>query len=162
MATQLVRTYGAPATLTCTLVGLVYTAGRETDALTLSATAEDYEAVFTFKTTSGTHSGDWAVYVYACPSPTGTVWPTPSTGTDAAITITTASNQLKGPVLVVPFGTSATGLATQTGVIPSLKACLGELPQKLTFAIQNACCTFSTTAADVSVLVVPVWNVVTT
>ena len=162
MATQLVRNYGALATVTATLAGLVYTAGRETDALTINATADDYEAIFTFKTTSGTHSGDWAIYVYACPSPTGTVWPTPSTGTDAAITITTASNQLKGPVLVVPFGTSATGLATQTGVIPSLKACLGELPTKLTFAIQNAVCTFSTTAGDCTVAVVPVWYTVTT
>ena len=162
MATQLVRNFGTPAALTSTLVGLVFNAGRETDALSLSATAEDYEAVFTFRTLSGTHSGDFAVYVYACPSPTGTMWPTPSTGTDAAIVITTASNQLKGPILVVPFGTSATGLATQTGVIPSLKAALGELPAKLTFAIQNSCCTFDSTAGNLSVTVIPVWNTVTT
>jgi len=161
MATQLVRTFGAAATITCTLSGLAYTAGRETDVLTLSATAEDYAAIFKFTTTTGTHSGDAAIYVYACPSPDGTQYPIPAIGSDAAITITTASNQLKGPILVIPFGTSVTGLAQQIGVVTSIKAALGELPQKLTFAVQNNCLALNP-AASQSVQVVPIWNTVTT
>lgn len=161
MPTQLVRTFGTPTTLACTLQGLVYTAGRETAAITIDATAEDYLVAFQFTTTTGTHSGDTAIFVYACPSPTGTVWPTPSTGTDASIIVTTASNQLKGPVLVVPFGTSVTGLAAQTGVITSIKSVLGELPNKLTFAIQNNCLTLGA-AASQSIVFVPVYYTVTT
>ena len=162
MATQMVRSSGAIAAVTCTLSGLAYTAGRETEAVVISNTADDYQAIFKFTTTTGSHAGDFAVYVYACPSPTGTVWPTPAAGTDAAIVITTASNQLKGPIVVAAFGTSATGLAQQIVVVPSLRQCLGgELPSKVTFAIQNNCCILDP-AGSQSVSVVPIWYTVTT
>ena len=163
MATQMLTYYGSAAAITATFAGLAYTAGRETDVLTCSTTADDYQLIATFKTSSGqAHAGDYAIYLYACPSPDGTGYPSPAAGTDAAITISTASNNLKGPILVISYGTAAAGNVTNKGVVPSLKAALGTLPQKLTFAVQNNCALLTATAGDHSLTVVPVWYVVTT
>ena len=149
--------YGTSAALTCTLAGLVYTAGRESAAIVSTGSYCDYMMAFKFKTATGTHSGDWVVYVYLAPSEDGTNYATPATGTDAAITITTASNQLL-PLVFIPFGTSATGLATQYAVVPSVAAvCGGNVPRSFTVAIQNNCATLSATAADCSITYTPIF-----
>lgn len=154
----------ASSSLTVTLLGLTNTGARQCVSFSNSASNfTDAQLLIQLQTTTGTHGDAFACYVHGYCSPNNTNWTFPiTTSTDLAVTITTGMN-LVGP-WVVNFGTSATGLAAQVAVIPSLANFFGgQLPAQFGFVVENRTnVSFGSTSANFGLTVFPTYENVST
>lgn len=128
--------FATTTTFTMTLASLANASSRESDAISASVggtSYDDFMIRMAFGVSTGTTSGDKTVYVWFSGSADGTVYDTPATGANAAITIGTNHN-LKGPFQVsIPAGSTTYNVS-----IPSVAFYFnGIIPEKFNIIAEN-------------------------
>ena len=164
MATgDIIMQYAASSAMTITLASLASGSAQQSTAyVNTGSNYLDGVLVVKLTTTTGTHGGDLACYVYGWATPDNTNFTSPvTTDSDMLMVISTGMN-LIGPA-VVNFGTSATGTTSRVAVIPSVANFFGgQLPQRFGFSIENKCLPLASAAASHSVIFFPTFENVST
>ena len=154
--------YGTAIPVTITLTGLPSTSGRCSTVIvvdTATGMYTDYMGIIQLRTTTGTHASDLVCYAYLFGG-TGTAYDSPGTNADGAVTVATNWN-LRGPQ-IINFGTSLTGLVSQTKVFFVAPMFGGEVPAQFGVILQNQTgIALDSTAANLSINFVPVFHTVT-
>jgi hypothetical protein len=154
--------YGTSTAVTITLASLPTTSARCSTVIvndTSTGMYTDYMGIIALRTTTGTHASDMCCYAYLFGG-TGTDYDSPGTNADGAVTVATSWN-LKGPV-VINFGTSVTGLISQTKVFMVSPIFGGEIPAQFGVILQNQTgITLDSTAGNLSVNFIPVYHTMT-
>ena len=154
--------YGTGVPVTITLTSLPSTSGRCSTVIvndTATGKFTDYMGIVALRTTTGTHASDMACYCYLFGG-TGTVYDSPGTNGDVAVTVATTWN-LRGPQ-VINFGTSLTGLMSQTKMFFVSPMFGGEVPPQFGVILQNQTgIALDSTAANLSINFIPVYHTIT-
>lgn len=128
--------YAATTTFALTLASLAAASSRESSAISAlvgGTSYDDFMIRIALGSSQSTTAADKSIYIWFSASADGTVYDSPATGADAAITIGTNHN-LKGPFTVsIPAGA-----VTYNVSIPSVAQFFGGIiPEKWNIIVEN-------------------------